>query len=87
MRGWDQDVVVGRDAFRVTAPDVHDERIEEGSARATTALGLTFATVSWGFPRDGAEAVLTKINPFPTVHECLPVLDDVFGALLRELSA
>jgi len=86
MRGWDQVIVVGREAFRVTAEDVHDEHLEEESGRAVAELGLTFAAVSWGLPADHSPPILTKINPFPTVYDCLPVVDDVFAGLLRELS-
>jgi hypothetical protein len=85
MCGFDQVVVVGERAWRVTAPGVHDAAIEETSIRATAVLALAFATISWGFPADGGAPLITKINGFPTLRECVPVLDSVFDALLEQL--
>ena len=84
-RGWEQVIVVGRQAWRVTSAPIGAWSIEEESIAATAALGLSFATVSWGLPEDGGPPVLGRINPHPSLLECRPVWADVRRALLRTL--
>jgi len=86
-RGWEQAVVVGDAAHRVTTAAIGDWPLEQESARVAAALGLSFATVSWGLPADGGAPVLARINPHPTLAECRPVWRDVRRALLRMLLA
>lgn len=84
-QGWDQVIVVDEEGFRVTAVELSLWDLEGNSIRVVKELGLLFATVSWGIPMDGTKPVLARINPFPTLPECAPVLREVFVALLRML--
>ena len=85
-RGWDQAIVVGARAFRVSEADIGGQPLEEMSVAVARRLGLAFATVSWGLPADGSEAVLGRVNAFPSLYECVPVWSDVRAALLEELA-
>lgn len=85
-RGWEQVIVVGTEGFRVTRADVGDRDIEADSVDVATRLGVRFATVSWAIPFGEAPAALARVNPFPSVQECRPVLTDVCAALLRSLT-
>jgi hypothetical protein len=84
--GWEQVVVVGSHAFRVTETDLGDHAVEADSISAAAGLALSFACVSWAVGQDGPPR-LVRVNPFPNLQECRPVLDDVFEALLKELTA
>ncbi|RZB13785.1 hypothetical protein StrepF001_42175 [Streptomyces sp. F001] len=85
-RGWEQVIVVGTDAFRVTTADLGARDLESDSLRATARLGLSFAAVSWAIPDGDEPAVLARVNPFPTFPDCRPVLTDVARALIRWLT-
>lgn len=85
-RGWEQVLVVGSRAFRVTEADLGAYAVEADSIAAAASLALSFACVSWAVAEEGGPR-LVRINPFPTLQECRPVLEDVFEALLQELTA
>jgi hypothetical protein len=84
--GWDQVIVVGEEGFRVTEVDIGPYPLEEMSVAAARQLGLCFATISWGIAPEGAPFI-ARINAFPALSECVPVLYTSFGALLRLLTA
>ncbi|WP_442680104.1 hypothetical protein ACSBM8_02530 [Sphingomonas sp. ASY06-1R] len=83
-RGWDQVVVVDEEAWRVTDVDIGDTGIERQSIAAAQTLQLRFCTVSWAIPIEGAP-ILVRVNPFPTLAECTPVMNDIFSALAGRL--
>ena len=83
--GWDQVIVVGQRGFRVTDVDIGSHDLEHRSVVAASALGLTFATVSWGIRRDGRAPILARINPFPSYYDVEPVGADAVDALIDEL--
>ncbi|GAA0572804.1 hypothetical protein GCM10010172_66730 [Paractinoplanes ferrugineus] len=84
-QGWEQVVVVGSAGFRVTTADIGPRDVEAQSVAAVAALGLQFATVSWAIPAGDGPAVLARVNPFPGLEECRPVLREVFTTLLELL--
>lgn len=83
-RGWEQVVVVDNRAWRATSVDIGVVDMEERSIAAARALDLRFACVSWAIPINDPP-FLVRINPFPSIQECVPVLDDIFSALLDGL--
>lgn len=84
-RGWEQVVVVGGEGFRVISAGAGDPDPVPASLAVADRLSLSFATVSWAVPAGPGPAVLAQVNPFPTLHECRPVICQVFPALLRRL--
>jgi len=84
-RGWDQVIVVGKSAFRVTAADLGSWAIEEESLTVAASLRLEFATVSWAIPEEGTRGVLARVNPFPALAEVMPVWNEVSSTLLSVL--
>ncbi|MEG3147099.1 hypothetical protein U1839_20800 [Sphingomonas sp. RT2P30] len=85
-RGWEQVVVVGDRAFRVTRADIGAADVATPSIAHVRALGLVFATVGWAIPVDGAP-IMVRTNPFPGFHEVAPVFTDTADALLAVLAA
>lgn len=86
-RGWEQVVVVGAEAFRVSTADLGAREVEADSVRLAARLGLEFATVSWAIPYGDGPAVLARVGSFPSLRECRPVLTGVCAALVRRLTA
>lgn len=84
VEGWEVVVVVGDKGWRSTSAQV-DHDLEAESIAAVAALGLSFAAVAWAVRRD-APPVLTRVNPFPTWHECVQHLPAVCDALLDSLT-
>jgi hypothetical protein len=85
-RGWEQIVVVGDEAWRVTEADIGAVDLAGPSIDYVRTLGLVFAVVGWAIPVSGAP-ILVRTNPFPGFHEVAPVFTDTADALLGLLAA
>lgn len=86
VAGWEQVIVVGSVALRTSEAGLCSLDLEVDSLAVARALSLTFATVSWAVSMDLGSAVLARVNPFPTLPECIPVLSEVSDRLLQELT-
>jgi hypothetical protein len=86
-QGWEQVIVVGCSAFRVTTADLGSWSAEDESKAVAASLHLEFATVSWAISAHVRRGILARVNPFPTLAECAPVWHDVCATLLRKLSS
>lgn len=77
--------MVGGSALRVTTADIGPYAIELESVQIAQHLMLQFCVVSWGIPFNNGKPITTRINPFPTLEECRPVLRPVCETLLEIL--
>lgn len=85
MRGWEQVVVVGDFGLRVTMAGIGPYLIDVRSVQIAKLLALGFCVISWGIPLKGGTPIVTRVNPFPTLDECRPVLRQVCAELLEIL--
>ncbi len=84
--GWEQVIVVGDKAFRTSTVLMEQDDLEEKSLEITKRLDLSFATLTWGICEEGRSHVLSRINPFPSIYECMPVWDEICESLIKLLT-
>jgi hypothetical protein len=82
---YERVVVLQPQAWRTSTVDLAGFDLERRSLALATAIGLTFAVVTWGVEADHGAVRLARIDPYPRADQVLPVWDECLTNLLERL--
>lgn len=78
-------VVVGNLSWRLSKERLSITNLEIDSIKICRNLNLQFGIVIWAISPDKKDAILVKINPFPSIYEIRPVWPEVSRSLIKLL--
>ena len=82
---YERVVVLQAQAWRTSTVDLERFDLERRSLDIVAALGLIFATVTWGVDPDLGAVRLARVDPYPRADQVLPVWSECLPPLLEFL--